>query len=276
MTQYLMRAMAAGEVVASRHADFKPGEALLAARARAPDEGLMASNMRSWREGLPSGMGGPIAVLDEIKRAKAVGPGAVCVANGSHHQWGNLGHYLSAFNRFWNLIGVTKLVHNPDSWEGWYWGAMHHWGNSLRLGAPEFYGTVEDCLKEAEMMVFWSSDPDATYGFDGPERREWAKQLGIKMIHIDPYLNHTAAHLGEIGVRDERLAWLARRAAAGEAVDRGARGGLGRCGPAWIFIVARSISPASISSSADIACAIDLSISSRCSSVPWISSSANA
>jgi hypothetical protein len=96
-----------------------------------------------------------------------VGPGAICVANGSHHQWGNLGHYLSAFNRFWNLIGVTKLVHNPDSWEGWFWGAMHHWGNSLRLGCPEFYGTVEDCLKEAEMMVFWSSDPDATYGFEG-------------------------------------------------------------------------------------------------------------
>ncbi len=135
-------------------------------------------------------------VSKEIKRAKSKGPGAVLVANGSHHQWGNLGHYLSAFNRFWNLIGVSKLVHNPDSWEGWYWGAMHHWGNSMRLGTPEFYGTVEDCLKEAEMIVFWSSDPDATYGFEGTERRSWAKELGIKMVHIDPYLNHTAAHLG--------------------------------------------------------------------------------
>ncbi len=143
----------------------------------------------SWDEALE-------LVSKEIKRAKAVGPGAICVANGSHHQWGNLGHYMSAFNRFWNLIGVTKLVHTPDSWEGWFWGAMHHWGNSLRLGCPEFYGTVEDCLKEAELIVFWSSDPDATYGFDGTERREWAKQLGIKMVHIDPHLNHTAAHLG--------------------------------------------------------------------------------
>ena len=135
-------------------------------------------------------------VSQEIKRCKAVGPGAIAVANGSHHQWGNLGHYLSAFNRFWNLIGVTKLVHNPDSWEGFFWGAMHHWGNSMRLGAAEPFGTVEDCLKEAEMMVFWSSDPDATYGFEGTQRRRWAKELGIKMIHIDPYLNHTAAHLG--------------------------------------------------------------------------------
>lgn len=143
----------------------------------------------SWDEALD-------IVAKEIKRCKAVGPGAIAVANGSHHQWGNLGHYLSAFNRFWNLIGVTKLVHNPDSWEGWFWGAMHHWGNSLRLGTPEFYGTVEDCLKEAEMLVFWSSDPDARYGYDGTIRRGWAKELGIKMVHIDPYLNHTAAYLG--------------------------------------------------------------------------------
>ncbi len=57
------------------NADFRPGAALLAGRARAPDEGLMASNMRSWREGLPSGMGGPIAVLDEIKRAGLRGRG---------------------------------------------------------------------------------------------------------------------------------------------------------------------------------------------------------
>ena len=135
-------------------------------------------------------------VASEIKRARAVGPGAVAVDHGSHHQWGNLGHYLSGFNRFWNLIGVTKLVHSPDSWEGWFWGAMHHWGNSMRLGAAEPYGTVEDCLKEADMIVFWSSDPDTTYGFEGTQRRRWAKELGIEMVHIDPFRNHTAAHLG--------------------------------------------------------------------------------
>lgn len=143
----------------------------------------------SWDEALD-------IVVKEIKRSKKHGPGAVLVTHGSHHQWGNLGHYLSAFNRFWNLIGCSKLHNNPDSWEGWYWGAMHHWGNSLRLGTPEFYGTVEDCLKEAELIVFWSSDPDASYGYEGTVRREWAKELGIPMVHIDPFLNHTAAHLG--------------------------------------------------------------------------------
>jgi len=143
----------------------------------------------SWDEALDM-------VASEIRRSKRKGPGAVLVAHGGHHQWGNLGHYLSAFNRFWNLIGASRVHNNPDSWEGWFWGAMHHWGNSMRLGVPEFYGTVEDCLKEAEMMVFWSSDPDATYGFEGTVRRRWARELGIKMVHIDPYLNHTAALLG--------------------------------------------------------------------------------
>jgi trimethylamine-N-oxide reductase (cytochrome c) len=143
----------------------------------------------SWEEALD-------IVAKEIQRAKRKGPGAVLVYHGGHHQWGNLGHYLSAFNRFFNLIGCSRVHNNPDSWEGWYWGAMHHWGNSMRLGVPESYGTVEDCLKETEMIVFWSSDPDATYGYEGTIRREWAKQLGIKMVHIDPYLNHTAALLG--------------------------------------------------------------------------------
>ena len=143
----------------------------------------------SWDEALD-------IVVKEIKRAKAKGRGAILAASGSHHQWGNFGHYLSAFGRFTNLIGCTKQMGSPDSWEGWFWGAMHHWGNSMRLGTPEFYGTVEDCLKEAEMIVFWSSDPDKTYGYEGTIRRGWAKELGIKMVHIDPYLNHTAALLG--------------------------------------------------------------------------------
>jgi trimethylamine-N-oxide reductase (cytochrome c) len=70
----------------------------------------------------------------------------------------------------------------------------------MRLGSPEIYGTVEDCLQNAEFMVFWSSDPETTSGcyagFEGTVRRQWAKELGIKMVHIDPYHNHTAALFG--------------------------------------------------------------------------------
>ena len=137
-------------------------------------------------------------VASEIKRMKTqYGPGAILNTHPSHHTFGFLGYFISARARFMNMIGHTQAVMNPDSWEGWYWGAMHHWGHSMRFGAPETYGTIEDCLKHCEMVVFWSSDPEATGGvygaFEGTVRRQWLKELGIKFVHIDPFYNHTAA-----------------------------------------------------------------------------------
>jgi len=61
---------------------MQPGDALRAARERVPSDGLAASNMRSWREGLPSGLGGPAAMLDEIKRANLRGRGGAGFTTG--------------------------------------------------------------------------------------------------------------------------------------------------------------------------------------------------
>ncbi|MGB9660774.1 MAG: molybdopterin-dependent oxidoreductase [Moorellaceae bacterium] len=158
------------------------------------NRGISGYERISWDEALD-------IVAGEIKRMKReYGPGAIMNGSGSHHTWGNLGYWLSTRLRFFNSIGFTPVVHNPDSWEGWYWGAMHHWGHSMHLGAAETYGTVEDCLKNCEMIVFWSSDPEATSGVygahEGTIRRQWLKELGIKLVHIDPFFNHTAAWLG--------------------------------------------------------------------------------
>ncbi len=140
-------------------------------------------------------------VAGEIRRMKReYGQGAIAQSNGSHHSWGNIGYYLSAKIRFMNAIGTTEVHHNPDSWEGWYWGAVHHWGGSLRVGGGEPFGTVEDCLQNAEMIVFWSSNPEATTGIysglEGSVRRRWLRDLGIPMVHVDPHLNDTAQFLG--------------------------------------------------------------------------------
>src|SRR5690606_12468849 len=97
---------------------------------------------------------------------KVHGPGSIAIPHSSHQQWGNVGYYLSALMRFGNLIGFTRVHHNPDSWEGWYWGAAHHFGNTMRVGLPSPYGTVRDCLEEAQMIVFWSSDPESPNGVD--------------------------------------------------------------------------------------------------------------
>ena len=102
-------------------------------------------------------------VADEMIRLKReYGPAAMLTTTGSHHMWGNVGYRFSAYNRFMNLVGYTYAEHNPDSWEGWQWGGAHMWGFSNRLGIPEQYDLLEDALKNSEMMVFWSADPETT------------------------------------------------------------------------------------------------------------------
>jgi len=76
-------------------------------------------------------------VAAEIKRMKTrYGPGAILNTHPSHHTFGYIGYFLSARARFMNLIGHTQVVMNPDSWEGWYWGAVHHYGYSMRSSVP--------------------------------------------------------------------------------------------------------------------------------------------
>lgn len=172
-----------------KRVDFDPNGA-----RNTQNRGISGYERISWDEALD-------IVAGEIKRVKVqYGNGAIFSSHSSHHTWGNVGYYIGALFRFNNAVGVTKMVINPDSWEGWYWGAMHHFGYSMRNGAAEPYGQLEDCLQNCELIVYWSSDPESTTGsyagFEGTIRRQWAKELGIEMIHIDPYLNSTAAFFG--------------------------------------------------------------------------------
>jgi len=137
-----------------------------------------------------------------IRLHREVGPAAMLSTPGSHHLWGNVGYRHSALLRFLGLVGCTYAEHNPDSWEGWHWGAVHMWGNSFRLGINEQYGLLEDALKHTEMVVYWSADPEASgngvYGaMEGTVRRRWLKELGVKSVVIDPYFNTTGGLLGD-------------------------------------------------------------------------------
>ncbi len=52
------------------------------------------------------------------------------------------------------------------------------------LGMPEQYDLLEDSMKNAEMIVFWSNDPDTTRaiycGQDSVIWRQWLKEKGVK------------------------------------------------------------------------------------------------
>jgi len=141
-------------------------------------------------------------VAGEMKRIRETyGPEAIMSRASSHHNWGNVGYRTSTWARFFNLIGFTDILDNPDSWEGWHWGATHAFGFFWRLGMPEQYDLLEDALKNTDLVVHWGNDPDATRGIYGGQEsavwRLWLRQLGKKQIFIDPFCNYTATILGD-------------------------------------------------------------------------------
>ena len=144
----------------------------------------------SWDEALDT-------VANEIMRVKREhGPGAIVIGPSSHHLWGNIGYRHSALYRFANFAGISYIEGNPDSWEGWHWGGIHSWGFTCGLGNPEQWDLFEDTMQNSTMIVFWSSDPENNAGiysaYESTVRRRWMKEMGIKMVFIDPFYNHSA------------------------------------------------------------------------------------
>jgi len=162
----------------------------------------------SWDEALT-------IVTNEILRVRReYAPGAIAVTGSSHDSWGNIGYRMSALDRFWNLVGCTWIDHDPESWEGAYWGNIHAWGFHWRLGQPPQFDLLEDSFKHTEMMVFWASDPNSTSGdYAWNETDGWRfhlKKLGVKFVFIDPHCNYTAVIDGD--------KWLAPKAGTDAAL----------------------------------------------------------
>jgi molybdopterin guanine dinucleotide-containing S/N-oxide reductase-like protein len=139
-------------------------------------------------------------VAGEIKRIKEqYGGPAITGLTSSHHNWGAIGYKAGPFQRFMDMLEYTPVFDNPDSWEGWHWGAPHAFGFFWRLGVPEQYDLLQDAMKNTEMIVLWSNDPDSTRSIysaqDSVLWRQWLKEKGVKFVVIDPYFNATAAHL---------------------------------------------------------------------------------
>jgi len=93
--------------------------------------------------------------------------------------------------------GFTQQVRNPDSWEGWYWGAKHMWGmETLGLMLPQ--GNIHlDISKNTDMLLYWGCDPEVTPWYRSGQAASrfsyWFAELGIKCVYICPDLNYGAA-----------------------------------------------------------------------------------
>ncbi len=94
-------------------------------------------------------------------------------------------------------MAITLLARQPDSWEGWSWGAKHVWGmEPVGQQVPQA-NLIYDIAKNAELLLFWGCDQETTtWGWQGqiPSRLSyWFSELGIKQIYIAPDLNYAAA-----------------------------------------------------------------------------------
>ncbi len=100
--------------------------------------------------------------------------------------------------RLMNLLGDdwTYQARQPDSWEGWYWGAKHMWGQEP-LGQFDMGNLLLDIAENTDMLLFWGCDMETTtWGWQGqlPSRYcFWLTEIGVQQVYVCPDLNYGAA-----------------------------------------------------------------------------------
>jgi len=141
-------------------------------------------------------------IASEIKRVKAKYGSYSILAQADGHGESKIVHAAHGcqYELLKLLGGSTFQQRNPDSWEGWYWGAKHVWGMDNGSGLKGYYkqdNLVKDMAENTEMLLFWGCDPETTpyfylAGLPSQLSYFWA-ELGIKQIYISPDLNYGAA-----------------------------------------------------------------------------------
>ncbi|MFC1902233.1 molybdopterin-dependent oxidoreductase, partial [Chloroflexota bacterium] len=147
----------------------------------------------SWDEALE-------IVTGELKRIKAkYGPYAILAQADGHGETKVVHGPHGCQVQLLELMGGYSIqTRNPDSWEGWYWGAKHAWGMDPYIG---MMGPQTNCFKDiaesTETLLFWGCDPETTpIGFSQQTASRlcyWFTELGIKSIYVCPDLNYGAA-----------------------------------------------------------------------------------
>jgi anaerobic selenocysteine-containing dehydrogenase len=138
-------------------------------------------------------------IVSELKRVKEkYGPEAVLSQSDGHGEGKVIHTAHGSANRLLELLGgYTLQVRNPDSWEGWAWGAKHAWGMEFVGQMQPPANVMPDIAENTALLLFWGCDPETTPGgFNGQMSSRlcyWFTKLGIKSVYICPDLNYGAA-----------------------------------------------------------------------------------
>jgi len=138
-------------------------------------------------------------IASEVKRVnKEYGPYAILAQVDGHGECKGV-HFVHGYPALLlsKVGGFTQQCRNPDSWEGWYWGSKHVWGDGYAGMMSPTANVLKDMSENSELVLFWGCDPETTpWGFSGQSATNicyfW-EELGIKQVYICPDLNYGAA-----------------------------------------------------------------------------------
>jgi anaerobic selenocysteine-containing dehydrogenase len=146
----------------------------------------------SWQEAIET-------IVGEIKRViEKYGPEAILSQSDGHGEGKVIHTAHGSANKLLALLGgYTLQMRNPDSWEGWAWGAKHVWGCEPVGQMLPAANVIPDVAENTELILFWGCDPETTpWGFNGQMSSRlcyWFNELGIRCVYICPELNYGAA-----------------------------------------------------------------------------------
>jgi trimethylamine-N-oxide reductase (cytochrome c) len=137
-------------------------------------------------------------IANEVMRIKdTYGINSVFVQSDGHHQVKSLHGPRGCEGALLDILGgYTLQARNPDSWEGWYWGAKHVWGQDP-VGQGSCNNLFYDIAKHTDTLLHWGCDVCTTpwaWGGQFPSRYcFFLHDIGVKQIYICPDFNYGAA-----------------------------------------------------------------------------------
>lgn len=138
-------------------------------------------------------------VAKEIKRIQQkYGPSALLPYHSPHLSGTALNGCPAVWRRFRLFLGgFTERICEGHTWVCWPYGGSPVWGYSWARGQGDIDDLLQDTLQNSKLVVFWGTDPNNTdifsAGHEFSASRFWMKELGIRMISINPRLTDTAA-----------------------------------------------------------------------------------
>jgi trimethylamine-N-oxide reductase (cytochrome c) len=146
----------------------------------------------SWDEALD-------LIAQEIKRVHdTYGPYSILAQYDGHGETKCLHPAHGAQVPLLDLMGgCTQQVRQPDSWEGWYWGAKHVWGMDP-VGENIWQSNlVKDIAENSDALLYWGCDPETTpWGWGGQMASRicyFFGEIGVERIFICPDVNYAGA-----------------------------------------------------------------------------------